>query len=126
MASKESFFLAGHTAMAIDTFHHTQLVARPFLNADSSLPFNQSLDGDMAVFALDLLDLLPMMAFCTGFLNCLPVIFPRRMTIRTFHPIASHMGLMRKFDIVKGDRTFFYPHMAEGGTGHLGLKFSGV
>jgi hypothetical protein len=32
---------------------------------------------------------------------------------------------MRKLDIVEGDGTFFYPHMAEGGTGHPGLKFSG-
>jgi hypothetical protein len=33
------------------------------------------------------------------------------------------MGLMREFDVVKGDSTLFNPHMAKGGTGYPGLKF---
>ena len=51
--------------MAINTFDHIQLVARPLLNANAPFPLNQSFDRDMAVFTFDLLDLLSVMAFST-------------------------------------------------------------
>src|SRR4030042_2255910 len=35
------------------------------------------------------------------------------------------MGFVRKFCVVEGHRSFFYPDMAEGRTGHLSLKFLG-
>ena len=115
-----------HATMAIDTFDHIQLIAWSLLNADAPFPLNQSFDGDMAVFTFDLFDLLPMMTICTILLKSFSVIFTGRMAVRTFQSIASHMGLMRKFDIVKGNGPFLHPHMAEGRTGHLGLKFLGL
>jgi hypothetical protein len=115
-----------HTTMAIDTFDHIQLAARPVLRADPAFSLNQSLDGDMAVLALDFLDLLSMMASRTVLLKRLPVTLTGGMAVQTFQPLAGHMGFMRKLDIVERDGTFFNSNMAETRAGHLGLKLSGL
>ena len=44
-----------------------------------------------------------------------------RMAVGTFLPGAD-VARMSEFDIVEGNPSFFYPHMAEGGAGHLCLK----
>jgi hypothetical protein len=79
----------------------------------------------MTVLTSDFLNLFPVMAVCATLLKCLSVIFTGGMAIGTLQSIACHMGFMRKFDIVEGNGAFFHPHMTEGGTGHLGLKFFG-
>jgi hypothetical protein len=80
----------------------------------------------MAVLTFDLLDLLAMMTICTILLKGFPMSFSAGVTVRTLQAIASHMGFMREFDIVKRDCHLLYPHMAEGSTGHPGLKFLGL
>jgi hypothetical protein len=111
------------TAVAIDTFDHIQLAARSLFDPDPSLSLDQSLDGDMAGLATDVLDLFPMMTVRTGFLKSLSMAGPRRVTIRTLQPVARDMGLMRKLHIVKGNGPPLHSHMAKCGAGHPGLNF---
>jgi hypothetical protein len=76
----------------------------------------------MAIFAFNLFNLFSVMALGAILLKCLPMIVSGGVAVRAFQSIARHMGLMRKFDIVEGNRPFLDAHMTKGHTGHSGLK----
>src|SRR4030043_1429561 len=118
--------LCSHATMAIDTFDHIQLIAWPFLDANTPLPLNQSFDGHMAIFTFDFFNHFSVMTFRTILLEGLSMVFPGGATVRAFQPAANHMGLMGEFDIIERNSPFLHPQMAKGSAGILSLKLPGL
>jgi hypothetical protein len=77
----------------------------------------------MAIVAFNLFNPFSVMALGAILLKGLPMIVSGGMAVPTLQSVACHMGLMREFDIVEGDRPFLDADMTKGGTGHPGLKF---
>jgi hypothetical protein len=78
----------------------------------------------MAIIAFHLFNLFSVMASGAILLKCLPMTVSGGVAVRAFQSIASHVSLMRKFDIIEGNRSFLDAHVTKGGTGHPGLKLS--
>ena len=78
----------------------------------------------MAIFAFNLLNPFSVVTLGAILLKGLPMLVSRGVAVRTFQSIPRNMGLMRKFDIVEGNRPFLNAHMTKGGAGHPGLKLS--
>jgi hypothetical protein len=111
--------------MAIDTFDDIQFITRPLLNSNASLSLKESLGRNMTILTFDFLDLPPVMAFRAILHKCFAVVLTRSMTVGTLQPFACTVSFMGKFDVVKRNGPSFYPNVAQGRTGHLGLKFLG-